>query len=120
MQQPADLKLDLITIVTTCPDAQSAQRIAVAVVSDGLAACVQRIAGLQSTYVWDGKIQEQAEVLLLVKTVKQAVPALAQRIRALHPYEVPEMLIVPVESGNEAYAQWVRDNVRLPATPQPE
>ncbi len=120
MKQPADPYVDLVTAMTTCPDAQSAQRIAVALVSDGLAACVQRIAGLQSTYVWDGKLQEEAEVLLLIKTIKPAVPALAQRIRVLHPYEVPELLIVPVESGNEAYAQWVRDNVRLPVTPQPE
>ena len=73
---------------------------------------MQRVPGVQSTYVWKGEVQEDREVLLLIKTLKDCVPLLAERIRALHPYEVPELLVVPAYPGNEAYGEWVRSSVR--------
>jgi len=97
--------------MTTCPDDGTARQIARALVSERLAACVQRVPGVQSTYVWKGELQEDQEVLLLIKTLKNSLPVLAERVRSLHPYEVPELLVVPVYSGNEAYAEWVRSSV---------
>jgi periplasmic divalent cation tolerance protein len=114
--QTTDTSADLVTVMTTCPDEDTAKRIAVALVSEQLAACVQRIPGLHSTYVWQGKLQDEAEVLLLIKTVKDAIPALAERVRSLHPYEVPELLAIPVSRGNDVYAEWVRSSVRKTPT----
>jgi periplasmic divalent cation tolerance protein len=114
--QTTDTSADLVTVMTTCPDEDTAKRIAVVLVSEQLAACVQRISGLHSTYVWQGKLQDEAEVLLLIKTVKYAIPALAERVRSLHPYEVPELLAIPVSWGNDVYAEWVRSSVRKTPT----
>jgi periplasmic divalent cation tolerance protein len=106
--------------MTTCPDDDSARQIARALVSERLAACVQRVRGVQSTYVWKGELQEDQEVLLLIKTLKDSLPVLAERVRALHPYEVPELMVVPIYPGNEAYGEWVRNSVRTSISPQSE
>ena len=111
MTQAIDTPADLVTVMTTCPDEDTAKQIALALVSEQLAACVQRVPGLHSTYFWQGKLQEEIEVLLLIKTLKDSVPAVAQRVRSLHPYEVPELLVITVSSGNDAYAEWVRNSV---------
>lgn len=108
---------EIVIVMTTCPDAASAQQIAGMVVTDKLAACVQRIPAMQSTYMWQGKLQDEAEVLLLIKTLPHAVPALTRRILEVHPYEVPELLIQTADCGNEAYLQWVRTNVFAPTSP---
>lgn len=110
----------MVTLMTTCPDDGIARQIAVALVSDGLAACVQRIPGVQSTYVWKGELQEDHEVLLLIKTLRDSLPLLAERIRALHPYDVPELLVVPAYAGNEAYGEWVRKSVHTAMPSQSE
>ena len=120
MRQPTDSQADTVTVMTTCPNEDSAGRIAVALVSERLAACVQRIPGLKSTYVWKEELQEDQEVLLLIKTLKDSLPVLAERVRALHPYEVPELLVLPTYSGNDAYAEWVRNSVRIPNLTQTE
>jgi periplasmic divalent cation tolerance protein len=116
MKQVTDTAADLVTLMTTCPDAETAKQISLALVSERLAACVQRIPGVNSTYVWQDKLQEEQEVLLLIKTLKGCVPALAERVRALHPYQVPELLVIPVHSGNDAYAEWVRNSVNQPSS----
>ena len=74
---------------------------------EGLAACVNRVAGVRSTYRWDGKLCDDAEVLLLIKTLETRFEALEARIRALHPYEVPEIIALPVVAGSTGYLDWV-------------
>ncbi len=91
----------------TCPDAASADQLAETLVREHLAACVTQIPGAQSIYFWQGQIQRDAEVLLLIKTMEDRYPALEARIQALHPYEVPEILAVPILQGLPAYLQWV-------------
>jgi len=118
--QLTDGPTDLVTLMTTCPDDKTGKEIAVALVSDRLAACVQRIPGLHSTYIWRGTLQEEQEVLLLIKTLKGSVPAVVERVRSLHPYEVPELLVIPVSSRNDGYTEWVRSNVEQAARSQPE
>jgi len=93
----------------TCPDPASAQNLADALVGEGLAACVNRIPGVHSTYRWKGKVVTDSEELLMIKTTAQRFAALKERLLALHPYELPELIAVPVAQGHEAYLDWVRD-----------
>lgn len=96
-----------IVVFCSCPDEAVAARLASTLVEEGLAACVNRLAGLRSTYRWDGKLCDDAEVLLLIKTLAGRFEALEARIRALHPYQVPEIIAVPVVAGSTGYLDWV-------------
>lgn len=94
------------------PNETGAGQLGHQLVTEGLAACVTRVPGARSTYVWQGTVQEQAEVLLLIKTTTGRLPTLKARLRELHPYELPELVILPVTDGNEPYLAWVADTVR--------
>jgi periplasmic divalent cation tolerance protein len=98
----------VIIVLSSCPDETSASGLAKALIAEGLAACVNRVAGMHSTYVWDGVLKDEAEVLLLIKTVASTLPALTARLNELHPYELPELVTIPVSGGNEPYLEWVR------------
>jgi len=98
--------------VTTCKDARQAKAIARALVKEKLAACVNIVPGVTSVYVWEGKTEEAAEVLLLVKSRSALSKKLVSRIRALHSYAVPEVVTLPIASGNPAYLRWVRESTR--------
>jgi periplasmic divalent cation tolerance protein len=95
----------------TCPDAASAQAIAGTLVGERLAACVNRLPGVASTYRWQGEVTTDSEELLLIKTTAARFEALKARLLALHPYELPELVVVPVEGGHAAYLDWVRTSV---------
>jgi periplasmic divalent cation tolerance protein len=92
----------------SCPDAASARALAEAVVGEGLAACVNHLSGVRSTYRWKGELTTDSEELLLIKTTETRFAALKERILALHPYELPELIAVPVTQGHQAYLDWVR------------
>lgn len=96
----------------TCPDAGTAERIANALVDERLAACVNILPGLRSIYRWRDRVETADEVLLLAKTSAVAYPALQDRLRALHPYELPELLAVESASGLPEYLLWVADETR--------
>ena len=108
---------DARLLLCTCPDEASAARIARTLVDERLAACVSRVPGLLSTYRWDGQVQEDAEVLLLIKTTADAVEALQARLLELHPYEVPEMIALDIAAGLPAYLDWLRDSVSVSDPP---
>ena len=76
-----------------------------------LAACVNLLPGVRSIYRWEGEVQDDGEVLLIVKTREDALPALTARVVALHPYDVPEVIALPVAGGSDAYLAWLRDGV---------
>ena len=99
--------MSVLLAYSTCPDAASADRIARALVSERLAACVNRVPGVQSTYRWQGQVEQAEEVLLLIKTTSDRLGALTARLRALHPYELPELLAVEARAGLPAYLDWV-------------
>lgn len=101
----------VILALSSCPDDTVAQRIATALVSEGLAACVSRIAGAHSTYHWEGQLQEDTEVLLIIKTTAARLAPLTTRLAALHPYQLPELVAVEAAGGNESYLDWVRMSV---------
>jgi periplasmic divalent cation tolerance protein len=81
--------------------------IARVVVTEGLAACVNRVAAVQSIYVWDGQLCEGFEQLLLIKTTPERYDALEMRLKALHPYEIPEIIAIPVVAGSDPYLTWL-------------
>jgi periplasmic divalent cation tolerance protein len=93
----------------TCPDADSAQRIAEVLVAERLAACVNRLPGVASTYRWQGALTTDREHLLLIKTTAARFEPLRTRLLALHPYDLPELIAVPIEHAHEPYLAWVRD-----------
>jgi len=110
---PAPVKTPAVVVVlVTCPNRRMGQSMAEALVKEGLAACVNLIPGLTSTYRWQGKLCRGREVLLLAKTRKARFSKLADRIRELHPLTVPEILAIPVALGSPAYLSWVLDSTR--------
>ena len=96
-----------LLIYCTCPDRVMAERIAEALVADRLAACVNIVPGITSVYRWQGEVQHDSELLLLIKTRDECYPALEARIRELHSYEVPEIIAVPLQRGSESYLAWL-------------
>ncbi|HEY6517005.1 MAG TPA: divalent-cation tolerance protein CutA [Steroidobacteraceae bacterium] len=100
-----------LVVLTTCPDDAAAARIARELVESGLAACVSRVGPVHSTYRWQGAIREEPEALLLIKTVTARYPELEMRLKSLHPYEVPEIIALPVTAGSAAYLSWLRGAV---------
>lgn len=103
----------VILALTTCPDEASAQAVATALVQERLAACVNRVGGLRSTYIWDARLQDEAEILLIIKTTTARLEELQARLKSLHPYELPEFLAIAVAGGNERYLDWVRIGVAV-------
>ena len=98
-------------VLCTCPDRDSAERLARDAVTQKLAACVNIVAGLTSIYSWKGAIEKADEVLLLAKTTPGAWQALELAWRSQHPYELPEIIAVPVATGSEAYLRWISEAV---------
>jgi periplasmic divalent cation tolerance protein len=103
---------DLLVVYVTAPDADVATRLAHALVGEGLAACVNMVPGVRSVYLWEGALHEDAEVLLIVKTTTDRIDALTERVVALHPYTLPEVLALPVHGGHTPYLDWVRAGSR--------
>lgn len=94
-------------VITTCPDAESAGKIARALVQDGHAACVNILPAVESVYRWKGKIESAREHLLIIKGPTRNYAAIEAHIRSLHPYELPEVIAVPIGRGSAAYLGWL-------------
>ena len=101
-----------LLVFCTFPDEATAERVARALVEQRLAACVSRSA-VRSVYRWKEAIEAADEVQLVAKTTREAYPALEAALRALHPYEVPEILAVDTAAGLDAYAAWIQDSVKI-------
>jgi len=106
------MEQDHLLLLCTCPDDVVASEIATALVAEQLAACVNRLPGIQSVFRWEGSVETQGEELLLIKTTGQAYPAVEARISELHPYELPEIVAVPITRGSAAYLQWMSKSIR--------
>ena len=106
--------MSVIIIQTSCPDAASAETIANALVEEGLAACVSRIPGVVSTYRWQGEIHVDGEELLLIKTTVQRKAAIFARVQQLHPYELPELIVVEAAAVHGPYRDWIAAAVSAP------
>jgi periplasmic divalent cation tolerance protein len=99
----------------TCPDPDTATRIADALVEARLAACVSVLPGLRSVYRWQGGIERADEVMLMIKTVRERLEPLTACVASLHPYELPELVAVEIAGGLAAYLDWVAESSTEPA-----
>jgi periplasmic divalent cation tolerance protein len=97
---------ELILILTTMPDDQRADELALALVTEGLAACVNVHGPMASTYRWKGAVERDSERQIVIKTTRARVSTIEARLRALHPYELPEFVVIAAESS-DAYGEWV-------------
>jgi periplasmic divalent cation tolerance protein len=97
---------DLILVLTTMPDDDRADAVARTLVEEQLAACVNVHGPMVSTYRWQGQIEREAERQLVIKTTRERLPDLEARLRALHPYELPEFVVIAANSS-DAYGKWV-------------
>jgi periplasmic divalent cation tolerance protein len=98
---------EVLIVLCTCPDTAQAERLATGLVENKFAACVNILPEIRSIYRWEGKVHQDGEVLALVKTTRQAYEGLQQWLLRHHPYEVPEILALPVVEGSENYLEWV-------------
>ncbi len=100
---------DFIVVLITAPNEADAAKMANDIVSSGLAACVNIIRNIRSIYRWQGKIEDEGEVLMLAKTRKERFNALEKRVKELHPYTVPEIIALPIIAGFEGYLGWLKE-----------
>jgi periplasmic divalent cation tolerance protein len=99
--------MQTLLVLTNCPDEEVANAIALAVVEAGLAACVNILPRVQSIYRWQGAVESASEIPLLIKTAAASYAALEAAIREQHPYDVPEIIALPITQGLPAYLNWV-------------
>src|SRR5512144_2282360 len=97
---------DALVVLVTAPTPERAAEIARALVEERLAACGNVVPGVRSIYRWEGKVEDEAEALLVLKTTQARFEALRERVLALHPYAVPEVLALPVVAGSAPYLAW--------------
>ena len=102
-----------LKVFCTVPDADTAERIANAVVESKSAACASIVPGLISVYRWKGEICRNEELLLIMKTTAERYTTLERQIRSLHPYEVPEIVAVDIAEGSADYLSWIDESTRL-------
>ena len=103
---------ELCAVLTTAPDEGIAAMLARTLVEERLAACVNIIDGMNSIYRWEGKIMQDTETVLIAKTVQDKVSALTERVKALHSYDCPCVVALPIRGGNELFLNWVAEEVR--------
>jgi len=107
----SDFATDARIVLTTSSSGDEARTLGRTLVDEHLAACATLIPTVESIYRWQDKVETARETLLLIKTTASQVPALKSRLLALHSYETPEFLVLPVESGSEDYLAWMRDSL---------
>ena len=103
--------MEPLMVFITCPNDEEAARLARAAVAETLAACGNIVPGLRSIYRWQGEVHDDPETLLILKTSGEKYPALEACIQELHPYDVPEILALPVQRGLGAYLDWMADSL---------
>jgi len=103
---------DFSIVLTTMPDDERADELARTLVDERLAACVNVHGPMSSTYRWQQTVEREAERQLVIKTTSARLTALERRVRELHPYEVPEFIVVPVEGGSDDYLRWLTSETR--------
>jgi len=102
----------LSVVMVSVPSAEVGKVIARALVEEKLAACVQIVGGVESVYFWEGKVQSDQENLLFIKTKSSLIPHMTERVLSLHPYDTPEVISLPIESGSDKYLKWVVDTTK--------
>jgi periplasmic divalent cation tolerance protein len=109
----AGMSTETLVVLCTLPDRSHAYRIAHTLVEEQLAACINIIPGISSVYRWRDEVHHDKEILLLIKTAQPVFDRLERRIRALHPYELPEIIAVPIRTGQAEYIKWINDSLSI-------
>jgi periplasmic divalent cation tolerance protein len=102
----------ILLAISTFPDTDTASRVAQTLVEEKFAACANLVPAVHSIYRWKEKIETADEVLVFFKTIQHRQAAFEEKLRTLHPYEVPELIFVKIDSGSADYLRWVTDNCR--------
>lgn len=103
---------EYLLVISTVPDEEEGKTIAQKIVEERLAACVNVLPAVQSFYWWEGQISNDEEFLLLIKTQARLFPRLEERIKILHPYQVPEIIALPILTGSREYLGWIKQNTQ--------
>ncbi|XP_027901907.1 protein CutA 1, chloroplastic isoform X2 [Vigna unguiculata] len=101
-----------IVVYVTVPNKEAGKKLAESIVTEKLAACVNRVPGIESVYQWEGKIQTDSEELLIIKTRQSLLEALTEHVKAHHEYDVPEVISLPITGGNLKYLEWIKESTR--------
>ena len=104
----------LVVVLTTAPEREVAERLARSLVEERLVACANIVPGATSIYRWQGEIHHDSEVMIFLKSTEAMTAALCDRINQLHPYDLPEVLVLPVSGASDPYAEWVGGEVSAP------
>jgi periplasmic divalent cation tolerance protein len=121
IQQSPDHTSEFCLVLVTVPNETAATAIAHNLLTAKLAACINFL-GVESCYLWEGEINHDREVQLLIKTQRQLLPALSAKLTDIHPYDIPEIIAIPIVAGNAPYLNWIRQSTAKPtpaATPSP-
>ena len=108
LKSSCPMTTDTLILLCTCPDDGVAAELSHKLVERGLAACINRFGGLTSVYKWEGEMKEGTEVQLVIKTSTAAADKLMDELQRLHPYELPEIIAVPITAGHGPYLEWIR------------
>jgi len=101
-----------IMILSTADTMELAEKIASAIVREGMAACVNIVPGIRSIYTWKGKVCDDSELLLIIKSVDENFESVRSRIRRLHTYDTPEVIAVPITAGDPDYLNWLYAQIK--------
>jgi periplasmic divalent cation tolerance protein len=107
----------ILLVLSTFPDLEAAQHAARALVADSLSACVNILPGVRSIYAWKGELCSDDEVLMVIKTSGERLAELTEKLVSMHPYELPELVALPVTGGHHPYLEWVIAATARPAEP---
>ena len=101
-----------VIVLVTCPNVRSAAKISDVLIKKRLAACANTVPGIESRYRWKGKIRKSKEVLMIIKTTKALVKKVEKAVKENHPYEVPEIIAIPIVSGSPEYLNWINSETK--------
>lgn len=107
----AEAMTGVMLVLVTVPNAETAEKLGEALVGERLAACVNVVSGVRSIYRWKGAVERDDELLCICKTTRDGFARLRARVLELHPYEVPEVIALPVELGHAPYLEWIKASV---------
>jgi periplasmic divalent cation tolerance protein len=106
------MSAEYLVVLTTLPVDFDARAFGHTLVEERLAACVNLLAPMESVYRWEGRIEDETERQIIIKTSRDRLSALWDRVRETHPYEVPEFVVLQIVDGNEAYLRWIGDSTK--------
>ena len=106
------MSVEYVVVMTTLPADADGPAFGRALLSERLAACVNLLAPMESVYRWEGRVEQETERQVIIKTTRDRLNALWDRVHELHPYEVPEFIVLAIADGNEAYLKWVGESTK--------